>query len=406
MQTKIKHDFLQSEKGQLADKILRSCVHCGFCTATCPTYQILGDELDGPRGRIYLIKQMLEGHTVTKETLNHLDRCLTCRACETTCPSGVEYGHLLEIGRSEVEKRVKRSLLQKVLRKTLLLILPFPKRFAVLLKTGQLFRPVLPNSLKKQIPAKTKLTKLSLKSHKKRMLILDGCAQPALAPEINHATKQVLDALDIELISFSGCCGAINQHLSDEDKALAIVKNNIDRLKTEFDNGLDGIVMTASGCGAMFKEYPHLLRNDELYKNKAVVIANKTFDLTEIINTEQLKNKLNVNKNLNIAVHTPCTLQHAQKLPSNIENILSSCGYQLSTIKDKHLCCGSAGTYSITQPELSTQLRQQRLTGLMVDHPDIIATANIGCLHHLNAGSSVPVRHWIEIIAEDLKEKP
>ena len=406
MQTKIKHDFLQSEKGQLADKILRSCVHCGFCTATCPTYQILGDELDGPRGRIYLIKQMLEGHTVTKETLNHLDRCLTCRACETTCPSGVEYGHLLEIGRSEVEKRVKRSLLQKVLRKTLLLILPFPKRFAMLLKTGQLFRPVLPGILKKQIPAKTRLIKLSLKNHKTKMLILDGCAQPALAPEINHATRKVLDALDIELVSFSGCCGAINQHLSAEKKALVIIKNNIDRLKTEFDNGIEGIVMTASGCGAMFKEYPHLLRNDELYKNKAELIANKTFDLTEIINTEKLKNKLDANKNLNIAVHTPCTLQHAQKLPSNIENILSSCGYQLSTIKDKHLCCGSAGTYSITQPELSKQLRQQRLTGLMVGQPDMIATANIGCLHHMNAGSTVPVRHWIEIVAKDLKEQP
>lgn len=406
MQTKIKHDFLQSEKGQLADKILRSCVHCGFCTATCPTYQILGDELDGPRGRIYLIKQMLEGHTVTKETLNHLDRCLTCRACETTCPSGVEYGHLLEIGRSEVEKRVKRSLLQKVLRKTLLLILPFPKRFAVLLKTGQLFRPVLPGILKKQIPAKTRLIKLSLKKHKTKMLILDGCAQPTLAPEINHATRKVLDALDIELVSFSSCCGAINQHLSDEKKALIIVKDNIDRLKTEFDNGIEGIVMTASGCGAMFKEYPHLLRNDELYKNKAELIANKTFDLTEIINTEKLKNKLNVNKNLNIAVHTPCTLQHAQKLPSNIENILSSCGYQLSTIKDKHLCCGSAGTYSITQPELSKRLREQRLTGLMVGQPDMIATANIGCLHHMNAGSTVPVRHWIEIVAKDLKEQP
>ncbi len=403
MQTKIKHDFLQSEKGQLADKILRSCVHCGFCTATCPTYQILGDELDGPRGRIYLIKQMLEGHTVTKETLNHLDRCLTCRACETTCPSGVEYGHLLEIGRSEVEKRVKRSLLQKVLRKTLLLILPFPKRFAVLLQTGQLFRPVLPGILKKQIPAKTRLTKLSLKNHKTKMLILDGCAQPALAPEINHATRKVLDALDIELVSFSGCCGAINQHLSDEEKALVIIKNNIDRLIAEFDNDIEGIVMTASGCGAMFKEYPHLLRNDEHYKNKAEIIANKTFDLTEIINTEKLKNKLNVNKNLNIAVHTPCTLQHAQKLPLNIENILSSCGYQLSTIKDKHLCCGSAGTYSITQPELSAQLREQRLSGLMVGQPDMIATANIGCLHHMNAGSTVPVRHWVEIVAENLK---
>jgi glycolate oxidase iron-sulfur subunit len=404
MQTKIEHDFLQSEQGQLADKILRNCVHCGFCTATCPTYQILGDELDGPRGRIYQIKQMLEGHPVTKDTLMHLDRCLTCCACETTCPSGVEYGHLLEIGRSEVEKRVKRSFTQQLLRKTLLFILPVSKRFNSLLKIGQFFRPLLPKLLKNQIPAKIILPQLALKTHKRKMLMLDGCVQPALSPEINHATKQVLDALDIEVISFSGCCGAIRQHLSDEENALITIKDNIDRLITEFETGVEGIVMTASGCGAMFKEYPHLLRSDESYKNKAKLVASKTFDLTEVINAEELKTKLTNKKDqLNIAVHTPCTLQHAQKQPSNIENILSSCGYQLSPIKDKHLCCGSAGTYSITQPKLSQQLREQRLTGLMVGQPDLIVTANIGCLHHLNSGSPVPVRHWIEVVAEDLK---
>lgn len=402
MQTKIEKIFLQSENGQLADKILRSCVHCGFCTATCPTYQILSDELDGPRGRIYQIKQMLEGNPVTKDTLMHLDRCLTCRACETTCPSGVEYGHLLEIGRSEVERRVKRSLSQRILRKMLLLVLPYSNRFDALLKLGQLFRPILPGVLKKQIPKKTKLAEISLKTHKRKMLILDGCVQPSLSPTINHATKRVLDTLNIELISFSGCCGAINQHLSDEEKALVTVKNNIDRLISEFENGIEGIVMTASGCGAMFKEYPHLLRNNEQYKEKAELVASKTFDLTEVIDAEELKEKLNINQK-NIAVHTPCTLQHAQKLPSNIENIFSTCGYQLSPIKDKHLCCGSAGTYSITQPKLSEQLREQRLTGLMVGEPDLIVTANIGCLHHLNSGSTVPVRHWIEVVAEDLK---
>lgn len=402
MQTKIEKNFLQSENGQLADKILRNCVHCGFCTATCPTYQILGDELDGPRGRIYQIKEMLEGLEVTKETLGHLDRCLTCRACETTCPSGVEYGHLLEIGRSEVEKRVKRSLTQRILRKTLLMVLPFPKRFDSLLSLGRLFRPLFPNTLKKQVPLKTKLTALSLKQHKKKMLILDGCVQPSLAPEINHATKKVLDKLGITLNSFNGCCGAINQHLSDEENAFITIKNNMDRLIKEFDNGIEGIVITASGCGAMFKEYPHVLRSDSVYKDKAKLIASKTFDLTEIINAEELKHKLNVT-DANIAVHTPCTLQHAQKLPSNIESIFSSCGYQLSTIKDKHLCCGSAGTYSITQPKLSEQLRTQRLAGLMTGQPDMIVTANIGCLHHLNTGSSVPVRHWIEVVAQDLK---
>jgi len=401
MQTKIKKDFLQSGNGQLANKILRNCVHCGFCTATCPTYQILGDELDGPRGRIYQIKEMLEGEKVTQETLIHLDRCLSCRSCETTCPSGVEYGYLLEIGRNEVEKRVKRSLSQKLLRKSLLTVLPYHNRFSVLLKLGQFFRAILPKALKKKIPVKVKLSQLSLKQHKRKMLILDGCAQPALAPEINHATRKVLDALDIELISFSGCCGAINQHLSDEEKALVMIKNNIDRLETEFNSGIEGIVMTASGCGAMFKDYPHLLRLDKIYKEKAEHIANKTFDLTETIDITRLSEKLKPQQK-NIAIHTPCTLQHAQKLPSNIKSIFSGCGYQLTPIKDKHLCCGSAGTYSITQPTLSEQLREQRLAGLITGQPDIIATANIGCLHHLNAGSPVPVKHWVEIIAEDL----
>lgn len=403
MQTKIEKNFLKTEKGQLADKILRSCVHCGFCTATCPTYQILGDELDGPRGRIYQIKEVLEGAPVTNETLTHLDRCLTCRACETTCPSGVEYGHLLEIGKSEVEKRVKRSITQQLLRKSLLFILPHQKRFDTLLKLGQVFRPMLPSILKQHIPAKVVLVKLELKTHKKKMLVLDGCVQPSLSPEINHASKKVLNALDIELVSFSGCCGAIRQHLSDEENALVTIKYNIDRLITEFDNGIEGIIMTASGCGAMFKDYPHLLRNDENYKVKAERIANKTFDLTEVIDTDQLKPKL-TNLQKNIAIHTPCTLQHAQKLPMNIENIFVECGYQLARIKDKHLCCGSAGTYSIVQAKLSEQLREQRLQGLMVGQPDLIVTANIGCLHHLNAGSTVPVRHWIEVIAENLIE--
>lgn len=402
MQTKIQTHFLQTEKGQLADKILRTCVHCGFCMATCPTYQVLSDELDGPRGRIYQIKEMLEGKTVTKETMTHLDRCLTCRACETTCPSGVEYGHLLEIGKNELEKRIQRPFTQRLLRKSLLLVLPNQKRFNFLFSLGQAFRPLLPQALKKKIPLKKTLLSFTIHSHTRKMLILDGCVQPALSPEINHATTKVLDTLKIELIPFSGCCGAIRQHLSDEEKALVTIKNNIDRLMSEFDKGIEAIVMTASGCGAMFKEYPYLLKDDVEYKEKAKIVASKTFDLSEIINAEQLKQNLKPNKQ-NIAVHTPCTLQHAQKLSSNLENILSECGYQLTPIKDKHLCCGSAGTYSITQPALAKKLQKQRLTGLMGGQPDLIVTANIGCLHHLNEGSSVPVKHWIEIVAEDLK---
>ncbi len=402
MKTKIEKNFLQTADGKLADKILRSCVHCGFCTATCPTYQILGDELDGPRGRIYQIKEMIEGAKISQETLLHLDRCLTCRACETTCPSGVEYSHLLEIGRSEAERRIKRPFSQKLLRQSLLFILPYAKRFNLLLKAGQLFRPVLPKVLKQQIPVKKELKNIPTQSHKRKMLILDGCVQPSLSPQINYATRKVLNSLNIELISFAGCCGAINQHLSDEEKALVVIKNNIDRLISEFDNNVEGIIMTASGCGAMFKDYPHLLRNDDQYRDKAKQIANKTFDLTEVINPEELKTRLKCSTTA-IAVHTPCTLQHAQKLPSNIENILSKCGYSLCPIKDKHLCCGSAGTYSITQPKLSAKLREQRLSGLMFAQPEMIVTANIGCLHHLNTGSPVPVRHWIEVVAEDLK---
>ena len=407
MQTKIEHSFLITRQGQHADSILRSCVHCGFCTATCPTYQLLGDELDGPRGRIYQIKQMLEGHPVTRETVKHLDRCLTCRSCETTCPSGVKYGELLEIGRSEIEKRVGRPLYQKWLRKGLLFFLPYPRRFEPLLKLGQLIRPLLFGVLKKSIPAKVVLPPLQTQKHKRKMLILDGCVQPSLAPGINHATTRVLDVLGIELISFPGCCGAINHHLSDDANTLLTIKNNIDRIQSELDSelnqGLEGIVITASGCGAMLKEYPQLLHNDSVYKNKAEHITNKVFDLAEIINAEELKKHLATNRQeQSIAVHTPCTLQHAQKLPGAIENILTSCGYQLSAVMDKHLCCGSAGTYSITQPGLSRQLRTQRLKGLMAGQPDLIVTANIGCLLHLNQESTVNVRHWIEVIAEHL----
>ena len=401
MQTKIENSFLITEQGQLADSILRSCVHCGFCTATCPTYQLLGDELDGPRGRIYQIKQMLEGHPVTRETVKHLDRCLTCRSCETTCPSGVKYGELLEIGRNEIEKRVGRPLHQKLFRKGLLFILPYPLRFELLLKLGQFFRPFLFGALKKSIPAKARLLPLQLQSHKRKMLILNGCVQPALSPGINHATTRVLDVLGIELISFPGCCGAINHHLSDEENTLLTAKNNIDRILSELNQGSEGIVITASGCGAMLKEYPHLFRNDSEYKNKAEQVAKKVFDLTEIINAKELKEHLVENREEQaIAVHTPCTLQHAQKLSGKIENILTTCGYQLSAVMDKHLCCGSAGTYSITQPGLSRQLRTQRLKGLMVGQPDLIVTANIGCLLHLNQGSTVNVRHWIELIAD------
>ncbi len=405
MQTRLEKTFLQTPDGQLADKILRSCVHCGFCTATCPTYQLLGDELDGPRGRIYQIKQMLEGNPVSSKTLQHLDRCLTCRACETTCPSGVDYVHLLEIGKHEMAKKVRRPLQQQLLRKVLLWLLPHPQRFRPLLTLGQFFRPLLPAKLKKHIPHKVALEYLEPVQCQRKMLLLDGCVQPAMAPQINLSTRRVLQATGIETISFSGCCGAIEQHLDNETAALQRVKHNIDRLLAEFERGAEGIVITASGCGAMFKDYPHLLRHDPEYLQKARQVADKTFDLLEVVEIEKLAPLLKNQTMLpRIAVHTPCTLQHALKLPDKMENLLDQCGFDLARIREKHLCCGSAGTYSITQPVLSRQLQQRKLNALQGDQPDVIATANIGCLHHLGSDSAVPVKHWVEIVSTALSE--
>ena len=402
MQTNLLADIIATPQGQEADRILRACVHCGFCTATCPTYQLVGDELDGPRGRIYLIKQMLEGGTVTRKTQLHLDRCLTCRSCETTCPSGVRYGKLVDIGREMVEQRVSRSTTDKLKRYILRKIIPYPKRFGALLKLGQLAKPLLPDALKGKVPAITQSTTPSSQAHARKMLILEGCVQSVVTPQSNAATVRVLDKLGIEVISTSsaGCCGAVSQHLSAPAEALDFMRNNIDAWWPYIEQGVEAIVSTASGCGVMVKDYGDLLKGDPTYCEKANRVAELSKDIAEILAEENLATLQIQADKLKVAFHCPCTLQHGQKLNGRVEILLQTLGFTTTQVPDSHLCCGSAGTYSILQPELSQALLKNKLNALQRGNPDIIATANIGCQMHLATQAKVDVKHWIELVAE------
>ena len=401
MQTQLHPQFAQTPEGRKADQILRSCVHCGFCNATCPTYQLLGNELDGPRGRIYLIKQILEGEAPTQKTQQHLDRCLTCRACETTCPSGVKYGHLLDIGREQIEKQVPRKISQRLFRWLLRKTIPFPKRVSLALSLGRLIRPFLPAVLKHKIP-KTKTISVShIPIHSSRkLLLIDGCVQSSSHPQINLATEELLAILGIQtLIAPPSCCGALSHHLSATTDACAFMKQNIDAWwPYVVDHKIEAIISTASGCGVHIKEYGELLQAEPGYRHKAIRIAELTQDIGEFLAKEPLE-KLRV-KPQRIAFHSPCTLQHGQKLATVVEQILQSVGFELLPVKDSHLCCGSAGTYSLLQPIISQQLLQKKLTELETSQPEQIATANIGCLMHLQSGTSTPVRHWVELIVE------
>ena len=398
MQTNLAEQYKNTAEGQAADAIVRSCVHCGFCTATCPTYQILGDELDGPRGRIYLIKQVLEGQPATTKTQLHLDRCLTCRSCESTCPSGVQYGHLVDIGRAIVEQQVGRSWLEKAQRLALRCVIPYRHRFAVLLKLGQLFRPLLPVKLQRKMPAFPRAGHVPVTHHLRKMLVLQGCVQPSATPLTNAAAARVLDKLGISLleINTAGCCGALSQHLNAEAEARAFAQRNIDAWWPHIAAGAEAIVMTASGCGVMVKDYAHLLQHDKAYAEKAARISALSRDLVEILLQEDLS-ALQLQQPGLVAVHAPCTLQHGQKLPGALENLLKRAGFNLTHVPDAHLCCGSAGTYSILQPTLSQQLLQQKLTALNSGQPRVIVTANVGCQMHLASQSELPVRHWIEL---------
>ncbi len=409
MQTNISNDFLRTPEGKQANEILRSCVHCGFCNATCPTYQLLGDELDGPRGRIYLIKQTLEGKTPSRKTQLHLDRCLTCRNCETTCPSGVNYSQLLDIGRAVINQKVSRSLAQRLLQFSLRKFFLSHFTFPLLLKAGQLFKPVLPTKLKRAIPDKQEKLKFDKKTHRRKILLIKGCVQPALKPQIDHAAKIVFDKLAIECIepASTSCCGSLSHHLNAEDEATKIIKSNINNwLDIIEKNTIEAICMTASGCGIAIKEYPQLLANDKNYADKAKKISSLYKEPAEIISSvinsdQQALKQLTSGRPITdktIAFHPPCTLQHGLQHKNLIEPILEQCGFSLTPFNDSHLCCGSAGTYSITQKKLSQQLLNNKLSNINKTSPDIIVTANIGCQLHLQSGTSTPVKHWLELL--------
>jgi glycolate oxidase iron-sulfur subunit len=409
MQTRLSTEFEGSADGVAAEAILRKCVHCGFCTATCPTYQLLGNELDGPRGRIYLIKQVLEGAEVTRSTQQHLDRCLTCRNCESTCPSGVQYGNLVDIGRRVVDAKVTRPPLERVQRWLLREGLTSPL-FEPAMKLGQQLRPLLPKVLRSKVPAarrSSRATHAPLGRHPDRVLLLAGCVQPAMMPDINRATARVLDAAGIEtvLAERAGCCGAIRAHLSDWDGALDDMRRNIDAWwPAVAGDGVLAIVTNASGCGVMVKEYAHHLRDDPVYAARAATIAALAVDLSELLPRIAVAIKGRVRAaSGKLSFHSPCTLQHGQRLSGGIEAALQEFGFRLAAPpEDATLCCGSAGTYSVLHGRLANQLRDHKLERLQADRPDVIVSANIGCIQHLQSGSAVPVRHWIEVLDEAL----
>lgn len=417
MQTNLADFIKDTPEGKEADAILRACVHCGFCTATCPTYQLLGDELDGPRGRIYLIKQVLEGKEATRKTQIHLDRCLTCRNCETTCPSGVKYGRLVDIGRQVVEEQIDRKggrpLDQRLLRTALKEGLPRKWLFSPAMRAGKLVRPLLPKALRNKVPAPQKAGAWPSRQHARRMLLLDGCVQPSMSPNVNAATARVLDALGVQLVvaAKEGCCGAIRHHMNDHAGGLDDARRNIDAwwpyVSGQNGSPVEAVVMTASGCGAMVKDYGHLLRHDPHYADKAARISELTRDLSEILPAfeSNLKTRLGARSRVagkRVAYHPPCTLQHGQKIRGKVESILQAAGVDVKLCADSHICCGSAGTYSVLEPEIAYQLRDNKLANLQALKPEVIVSANIGCTTHLQSGTETPVRHWIELIDDAL----
>ena len=414
MQTQLAPEFQNTPDGLQAEAILRKCVHCGFCIATCPTYQLLGDELDSPRGRIYLIKQVLEGAMPTRKTQLHLDRCLTCRNCESTCPSGVQYGHLIDIGRKLVDERVPRPVGDRTVRWALKEGLPSPL-FAPAMKIGQAVRGLLPSSLQNKVPAKQNAGQWPTRGHARKMLMLAGCVQPAMMPNINSATARVLDAAGIEVVlaAKAGCCGAVKYHLNDQDGGKAEMRRNIDAWWPYVEGGVEALVMNASGCGVTVKEYGYIFKGEPAYAEKAARISELTRDLSEllpVISEALLANRLDMADKIGagapkLAFHPPCTLQHGQQLRGGVEQHLGSLGFDIRVSSNEaHLCCGSAGTYSVLQPEIAYQLRDRKLANLNDMAPEVIVSANIGCITHLQSGTATPVRHWIEVLDQAISK--
>lgn len=406
MQTHLSPEFAGTAEGAEAEAILRKCVHCGFCTATCPTYQLLGDELDGPRGRIYLIKQVLEGEQPTEKTQLHLDRCLTCRNCESTCPSGVQYGHLVDIGRRIVEEKVPRGAGSRALRFALKEGLTSPV-FGPAMKLGQTVRGLLPGALKAKVPARRPGGEWPARQHARKVLLLEGCVQPSMAPNINAATARVLDAAGIQTViaSDAGCCGAVKFHLNDQAGGLDQMRRNIDAWWPYVERGeVEALVMNASGCGVTVREYGHHLQHDAVYAQKAARISELTRDLSELLPelVPELQERVRPPAGV-LAYHPPCTLQHGQKLRGGVESQLRRLGFDVQVaVNESHLCCGSAGTYSVLHPDIATQLRDRKLGHLDALQPSAVLSANIGCITHLQSGTQLPVRHWVEVLDEAL----
>jgi glycolate oxidase iron-sulfur subunit len=400
MQTNLAAKIQQGGHAETVESILRKCVHCGFCNATCPTYQLLGDELDGPRGRIYQMKQYFEGAPANGEMLKHLDRCLTCRACETTCPSGVNYSQLLEIGRQAIERELPRPAWDRLRRRAIVRFINSGWLFALSIRLGQLVAPLLPAKLRQSVPPKQTVITRSVGSHQRKMLMLAGCVQPTLAPNTNHRAVNLLDRLGIEVIELPQtlCCGAAAQHTSDPDYGLRQVKMLIDACWPHIEAGAEAIVVTASGCGVSVSDYGRLLADDPAYADKARKVSELYRDLIEVVEAEVDSLPAVSNPKRRVAVHTPCTMQHGLGINNRVEQVLAKAGYEICRVEEAHLCCGSAGTYSMLQPGLSAQLRQNKQKALTVDAPELIATANIGCQLQLAQGARQVVVHWIELL--------
>ena len=409
MQTHLSPEFEGTAEGAQAQAIIRKCVHCGFCNATCPTYQLLGDELDGPRGRIYLIKQVLEGGAVTRSTQLHLDRCLTCLNCQTTCPSGVEYGHLVDIGRKIVDARVARPASERTLRWVLKEGLT-SRLFAPALRLGQALRPLLPERLKNKVPPRAAASGAEppARAHQHKVLMLQGCVQPAMLPNIDRAAARVLDRAQIQTVHVpqSGCCGALRTHLGDPDGGLENMRRNIDAwLPMVAAGGVQAIVSSASACSLQIKEYGYALAGDAAYADKALQISNLARDLSELLPQllPALQGRTRSDRPKRLAFHAPCTLQHGQELKGGVESSMRTLCFEVDVAgSDSHLCCGSAGTYSILQPQLAMQLRDRKLEQLVRLEPEYIVSANVGCIRHLQSGTAIPVKHWIEVLDEAL----
>jgi glycolate oxidase iron-sulfur subunit len=400
MQTTLAPKVQQSRHAEAIETILRKCVHCGFCNATCPTYQLRGDELDGPRGRIYQMKQYFEGEPANPEMLKHLDRCLTCRACETTCPSGVTYSHLLEIGKEMIENDLPRPGLDRLRRQAIVRFINSGWLFATGVRIGQALAPLMPASLRRSIPARQAAVTRSRGSHERKVLMLGGCVQPVLTPNTNALAANLLDRLGIEVIEPPQylCCGAAAMHTSAPEQAIRQMKRTIDHWWPHIEGGVEAIVVTATGCGVSVRDFGRLLADDPEYAEKAKKVSSLYRDLIEVVEVHADRLEVDGAAGRRVAVHTPCSMQHGLGLNQRVERLLAGLGYRLCRVEEAHLCCGSAGTYSMLQPALSTRLKGNKLRALTVDQPDVIATANVGCQVHLAAGSGSPVVHWIELL--------